>query len=199
MSAPIGYGLDQRYNAVGHAIQKAGSACLAGNHESCKNIQIGALSWAWQSSIDPSESTPDKSQFWNNTLTVNMRLLNQLTSTLAIAESFKPLSRKDKEFVNNWLKGMIKIFEHGMRFDGDYSGGEYGTLAQKAVHNHAVQSSLAAMSCGAWDGSNPMFCVGLEQWDITIGSMREDGSLPIETRRGARALFYHGRTLAELT
>ena len=28
--------------------------------------------------------------------------------------------------------------------------------------------------------------------------MRNDGSLPIETRRGARALFYHGRTLSAL-
>jgi poly(beta-D-mannuronate) lyase len=39
----------------------------------------------------------------------------------------------------------------------------------------------------------------LEQWFITLKSLRNDGSLPIETRRGARALFYHGRTLTGLS
>ena len=127
-----------------------------------------------------------------------MRLLNPLISALAVAESSKPMPNKDKKFVNTWLKRMIQNFEHGMRFYGHYSGGKFGTFARKAAHNHAVQSSLAAMSYGAWTGDNPSFRIGLEQWDITIGSMREDGSLPIETRRGARALFYQGRTIAAL-
>ena len=42
------------------------------------------------------------------------------------------------------------------------------------------------------------FKTGVDQWFITLDSMRRNGSLPIETRRGARALYYHGRTLSGL-
>ncbi len=198
VSAPEGYGLDRRYNAVSHAIRKAGSACLAGNQESCRNIQIGALSWSQESSLESPGGNRDTSRYWNNTLTINMRLLNPLISALAVAESSEPMPRKDRELINTWLKKILQNFSHGMRSSGRYSGGKYGTFARKAAHNHAIQSSLAAMSYGAWVGNSRSFRIGLEQWDITIGSMREDGSLPIETRRGARALFYHGRTLAAL-
>jgi poly(beta-D-mannuronate) lyase len=55
------------------------------------------------------------------------------------------------------------------------------------------------MSLGAFLGESELFNVGINQWFITLGSMRSDGSLPIETRRGARALFYHGRTLTGLS
>ena len=198
VSAPDGYGLDPRYKAVGYAIRRAGSACLAGDQRSCKNIQSAALSWAHQFSLESPGGAPNTSRFWNDTLTINMRLLNPLISALAVADSLRPMLSGDKNFVNKWLKEMIQNFEHGMRSAGHYPGGKYGTFAQKSAHNHAVQSSLASMSYGAWIGEDRLFRIGLEQWDLTIGSMRQDGSLPIETRRGARALFYHGRTLAGL-
>jgi hypothetical protein len=54
------------------------------------------------------------------------------------------------------------------------------------------------MSYGSWVGDDKAFNIGLEQWNITLSSMRKDGSLPIENRRGARALFYQGRTIAAL-
>ena len=85
-----------------------------------------------------------------------------------------------------------------MRGAGSYKGGKHGTTARRAAHNHAVQSSLVAMSYGAWTNDRKYFKTGVDQWFITLNSMRRDGSLPIETRRGARALFYHGRTLSAL-
>ena len=54
------------------------------------------------------------------------------------------------------------------------------------------------MSYGAWSNNKKYFKTGVDQWFITLKSMRRDGSLPIETRRGARALFYHGRPLSAL-
>ena len=51
------------------------------------------------------------------------------------------------------------------------------------------------MSYGVWANKPKFFKTGIDQWFITLKSMRKDGSLPIETRRGARALFYHGRTI----
>ena len=86
-----------------------------------------------------------------------------------------------------------------MRHEGSYKGGRAGTTARQAAHNHAVQSSNAQMSLGSFIGESKRFNIGIDQWFITLGSMRGDGSLPIETRRGARALFYQGRTITALS
>ena len=54
------------------------------------------------------------------------------------------------------------------------------------------------MALGAWLGDDSFFKVGLKQWDVTLGTMRDDGSLPHETARGSRAIMYTGVTLTKL-
>ena len=109
------------------------------------------------------------------------------------------MPKTEREIVVPWLVKITENFEHGMRNEGYYKGGNSGTTARRAAHNHAVQSSNAAMSLGAFIGDANFFKIGTDLWFITLKSMRKDGSLPIETRRGARALFYHGRTLTGLS
>lgn len=127
-----------------------------------------------------------------------MRLLAPMLAALGVAEQISPLPRRDRKVLDRWIKARINENEHGMRREGSYKGGKHGTTARRAAHNHAVQSSIAAMSYGAWSNNKKYFKTGVDQWFITLKSMRRDGSLPIETRRGARALFYHGRTLSAL-
>lgn len=198
LDAPRGYGLDDRYNAVSSALRLDGSACLGGLKEACIKIQEGALTWATRSTDLRPGGPPNSVKFWNDTLTVNMRLIAPMATMLAVAEAVTPMDSDDRVVVDEWLKIMVDRFEHGMRHEGFYKGGKDGTTARRAAHNHAAQSSIAAMSYGAWVGDDRYFRTGLEQWTITLDSMRDDGSLPIETRRGARALFYHGRTLSAL-
>jgi len=198
LDAPSGYGLDHRYTFVASAWRNAGSACLGGIEDACKTIQNGALAWAAQSKDLRPGGVRDSSKFWNDTLTVNMRLLGPMATMLAVAEAVTPMDPVDRAVVDAWLRTKIDLFEHGMRNDGYYKGGDSGTTARRAAHNHAAQSSIAAMSYGALVGDDDYFRTGLEQWSITLDSMRQDGSLPIETRRGARALFYHGRTISAL-
>ena len=196
VSAPEGYGLDDRYNRVSEAFRSGGAGCLGGNNQACKLIQKGALEWATKSHLDKPRGTDGG--LWNDTLTINMRLLNPLISALGVAEAFVPMSLENRKIVDPWLAKIKSNFEHGMRNEGNYEGGESGIYAKKAAHNHAIQSSLVAMSYGSWVGDNSAFRIGLEQWDITLMDMRKDGSLPIETRQGARALFYQGRAIAPL-
>lgn len=169
---------------------------LGGNDEACKLIQKGALEWATKSHLDKPRRT--EGGIWNDTLTINMRLLNPVISAIGVAETFVTMSPKNREIVDPWLAKIKSNFEHGMRSEGNYNVGAMGTFARKAAHNHAIQSSLVAMSYGSWVGDDKAFNIGLEQWNITLSSMRKDGRLPIETRRGARALFYQGRTIAAL-
>lgn len=198
LDAPSGYGLDNSYNPVSRALRNAGSACLGGVREACTAIQEGALAWATQSKKLAPRGARNTSKFWNDTLTINMRLLAPMATMLGAAEAVTPMAPANRAIVTAWLKTMVDRFEHNKRGDGYYRGGSSGTTARKAAHNHATQSSIAAMSYGAWAGDENYFLTGLEQWSITLESMRSDGSLPIETRRGARALFYHGRTISAL-
>ena len=128
-----------------------------------------------------------------------MRLLSPMLAALGVAEEFSPMPEDERSIVIPWLVKITDNFEHGMRHDGSYGGGNAGTTARRAAHNHAVQSSNAQMSLGSFIGKSQRFNVGINQWFITLASMRGDGSLPIETRRGARALFYQGRTITALS
>ena len=198
VSAPSDYGLDDRFNRVSARFRILGAACLGGVNEACQSIYDYALDWARKSGLGRPKGGKNDGVFWNSTLTANMRLLSPMLAALGVAEQVSPLPTHDRDVLDRWLKKKIDEYEHGMRGEGRFKGGKDGTRALKAAHNHAVQSSIVAMSYGAWSNNKKYFKTGLKQWFITLKSMRKDGSLPIETRRGARALFYHGRTLSAL-
>ena len=186
---------DKAYNGVSKYFRRAGGACMAGREDICKEIREYVL--AWVESGQP--KMPWGADPFGPTMTVNMRLLAPMIPALAVAEADRPVDAEDKAKVRAWLKEKVDRFEHGMRGEGSHydiwmaSGG-----VPRAANNHAVQSSIAAMSYGALVGDDSYFKTGVEQWHITLGSMRKDGSLPIETRRGARAIFYTGRTISGL-
>lgn len=194
LKAPTGYGLDDRYNKVSAAFRRTGTACFAGEPDACQAIQQSALDWARHFTV----SHPGRENIFNDTLTINMRLLVPMISALGIAEANEPMSAQDRAVLDPWLKSIVRNYEHGMRADGHYKASSNGITSRRAAGNHAMMSSLAAMSFGAWAGDDTAFQTGLDQWNITLKSMRPDGSLPVETRRGARALFYQGRAIAAL-
>ncbi len=191
VSAPEGYGLDDRFNYVSDQFKRLSEACLAGSQVSCRTIQISSLKWAAESKLNIPRA------IWNDTLTINMRLLSPMLAALGVAEEFLPMPEDERKVLMPWLTKITENFEHGMRHEGSYNDGI--TTARLAAHNHAVQSSNAQMSLGAFLDESERFNIGIDQWFITLDSMRGDGSLPIETRRGARALFYQGRTITGLS
>ena len=197
VSAPEDYGLDERFNTVADQFKRLSERCLAGSQVSCRTIQISSVKWARESKLDKPRSTDGGK--WNDTLTINMRFLSPMLAALGVAEEFSPMPEGERRVLIPWVTKIADNFEHGMRNEGSYEGGRAGTTARRAAHNHAVQSSNAQMSLGAFIGDSERFNVGINQWFITLESMRGDGSLPIETRRGARALFYHGRTITALS
>jgi poly(beta-D-mannuronate) lyase len=197
VSAPEDYGLDERFNTVADQFKRLSERCLAGSQVSCRTIQISSVKWARESKLEKPRSTDGGK--WNDTLTINMRLLSPMLAALGVAEEFSPMPEGERRVLIPWVTKIADNFEHGMRNEGSYEGGRAGTTARRAAHNHAVQSSNAQMSLGAFIGDSERFNVGINQWFITLESMRGDGSLPIETRRGARALFYHGRTITALS
>ena len=189
---------DDRYLAVSETLRMLGARCLRGDEEACTTIQDYSLDWARNSKLKGPRGDTDDDIFWEDTLTINMRLLVPMIAALSAAEQYAPMADSDRAVLDRWLKRKVDEYEHGLRDAGRYKGGKDGTRAHRAASNHAVQSSIVAMSYGAWVNDPRYFETGIEQWFITMGSMRKDGSLPVETRRGARALFYDGRTITAL-
>lgn len=196
VDAPAGYGLDDRFNAVSNAFKSLGVACFVGDLDACQKTQSYAMKWVTEAELNRPRGGRNDPVFWNDTLTVNMRLVLPMLSALGIAEEPSLMSESGRARFDPWIESVVKSNEHMMRRERRY---DPPVSARKAAHNHAMQSANAYMALGAWLGDVDFFENGLEQWEITLNSMRGDGSLLIETRRGARALFYQGRAITALT
>ena len=198
VKAPDGYGLDDRFDAVGDFFRKASARCLGGVEMMCDDIHAHALEYATTSKIKSPRGTYQDTVYWNDTLTVSMRLTGPMASAVGVAWNVKDYPKDERQKVIAWLGQISNAFEHGFRDGSRYKASKDGFDALKAGHNHAAQSSIALMSVAALTGDRAGFITGIDQWFLTLDTMRSDGSLPIETRRGARAMFYHGRTLSAL-
>lgn len=198
VKAPDGYGLDDRFNAVSNFFRTAGARCLGGVKMMCDDIHAHALEYAKHSKIISPRGKYSDTIYWNDTLSVSMRLTGPMATAVGVAWNVKDYPEDEKQAVANWLRQTATAFEHGFRDGSAYKKSKHGFNAKKAGHNHATQSSISLMSVAALTGDKADFVTGIDQWFITLDTMRNDGSLPIETRRGARAMFYHGRTLSAL-
>jgi poly(beta-D-mannuronate) lyase len=65
-------------------------------------------------------------------------------------------------------------------------------------NNHRYLSASASMAWGALAGDDAYFREGPAAFDMALADMRPDGSLPLETKRGSRALWYQRHAIASL-
>ncbi len=191
VEAPSGYGIDWRFAAPRDQMMELGAACLKLGGKPCRTIADTMVSWS-QAEAAIVESSGDNSRFWNDSITVNLDVVRPFVGAYAIARSSVAVAPEEDARIREWVEAVLwrsRNLLRGVRRKG----------RNYAAHNHAVASAAALMAYGAMWGDSAAFGHGVDQWFITLGDMRRDGSLPIETRRGARALFYTGRTLSGLT
>jgi len=65
-------------------------------------------------------------------------------------------------------------------------------------NNHRYLRDSVTMAWGATIGDNALFFTGIDRFRIALEQMRADGSLPLETDRGSRALFYQRHAVSSL-
>lgn len=65
-------------------------------------------------------------------------------------------------------------------------------------NNHHYLRGSVDMAWGALTGDDPLFATGIQTYRDALAEMRADGSLPLETARGARALWYQRHAIASL-
>lgn len=182
--------LDPRYETPRDKMMELAVACLKSEGAPCQTIVDTMVAWA-KAGAAINRTRKEADSYFEAALGVNLDMARPFIGAYAIARGTVPVSRKDDRRIQKWMKKVLKRSKKLMR-------GRIVRGRNYAAHNGAVASSGALMAYGAmWDDPRS-FRHGIDQWNITLGDMRDDGSFPIEARRGARALMYTGRTLSGL-
>tara|TARA_B100000963_G_scaffold239268_1_gene209307 strand:+ start:354 stop:1475 length:1122 start_codon:yes stop_codon:yes gene_type:complete len=190
-------GYDKIWVTLGRILKEAGASCLSGNEKNCENGLKTILEYA-------SGMYPKQKQPWQGgqnkkpslaKYAVNTYLTSMAVDFLAIYHKQVGLTDAEISSTDQWLRYLVKEYRKppNNKFRSDY-----GINAINDAQNHWISSSSAVMSVGSWLGDEKLFSVGLKQWEKTISTIRDDGSLPHEAARGSRAMSYTGLTIGKL-
>ena len=121
-----------------------------------------------------------------------------MTNAYALATKAIPTSSQSKAAFIEWMEKRLDLYRDflGLRITTGWGGGGISSLY--GHENIFIALTLARMALYAFSGDAEKFWPELSQWQITLANMRPDGSLPGETRRGPRALYYEARALQGL-
>jgi len=196
VKAPIGYGLDDRYDYALSRFTNFTFPCSGGNIEACEHVKNTILNWAKANAAKRTGPSDHEGRHWNDTLTVNLYVASPMLAAYSFAKQTISIPQEEDRIIKNWFKKIVKKNQHllyGKTYD---YGGASGT--PKRAHNHALSSAVAHMQLGILIDNDKEFKKAFRNYESAIRYQRKDGSLPIEVRRGGRAMFYQGRAMNAL-
>ena len=196
VKAPIGYGLDDRYDYALSRFTNFTFPCRGGNIEACEHVKNTILNWAKANAAKRTGPSDHEGRHWNDTLTVNLYVASPMLAAYSFAKQIISIPQEEDRIIKNWFKKIVKKNQHllyGKTYD---YGGASGT--PKRAHNHALSSAVAHMQLGILIDNDKEFKKAFRNYESAIKHQRKDGSLPIEVRRGGRAMFYQGRAMNAL-
>ncbi len=196
VKAPIGYGLDDRYDYALSRFTNFTFPCSGGNIEACEHVKNTILNWAKANAAKRTGPSDHEGKHWNDTLTVNLYVASPMLAAYSFAKQIISIPQEEDRIIKNWFKKIVKKNQHllyGKTYD---YGGASGT--PKRAHNHALSSAVAHMQLGILIDNDKEFKKAFRNYESAIRHQRKDGSLPIEVRRGGRAMFYQGRAMNAL-
>ena len=196
VKAPIGYGLDDRYDYALSRFTNFTFPCSGGNIEACEHVKNTILNWAKANAAKRTGPSDHEGRHWNDTLTVNLYVASPMLAAYSFAKQVISIPQEEDRIIKNWFKKIVKKNQHllyGKTYD---YGGASGT--PKRAHNHALSSAVAHMQLGILIDNDKEFKKAFRNYESAIRHQRKDGSLPIEVRRGGRAMFYQGRAMNAL-
>jgi poly(beta-D-mannuronate) lyase len=125
----------------------------------------------------------------NNFYTINRSLL-PLIESWSLLRDDPALDKRRRARIEDWLTKVVRL--RGRTPIG------HDQDSVSARNNHAYLSASVDMAWGALQGDDARFRKGIAAYRRALGQMRDDGSLPLETERGARALWYQRHAIASL-
>ena len=187
---------DERYERISNFFRTASSGCMGGDANQCGLVKSSAIEWA---TTPRAGELPNKTFNSNRSLqwTANARLLRPMLYAVSVVHQIDPFTESELKILDSWF---LKTFEHSQENNRNMGDTRLpdGIVVSEEAQNHAVMSAATAMALGVWLADDDLFRVGINQWFLTLSTLRDDGSLPLEATRGGFAAYYTGATLTAL-
>ena len=199
VEAPSGYGLDNRFDHAKSKFEDFSFPCGSGNVEACQNVKRVILEWAKANAAQRSGPSDGEGRHWNDTLTVNLYIASPMMAAYSFAKQVIEVTEAEDKIIKDWFKKIVKKNKHLMYEYSNYKSGSGAAGTPKRAHNHALSSAMSHMQLGILLNDNKLFRTAFKNFEAAIKYQRKDGSMPIETRRGGRAMFYQARAMNALS
>ena len=198
VDAPSGYGLDNRFMSALDSFENFKRPCSGGNIEACENVKRVILDWAKSDAAKRTGPSNHEGRHWNDTLTVNLWIASPMMAGYSFVKQVINVPEDEDKIIKDWFLKIVKKNKHLM-YDMKYKDGTQAIGVPKRAHNHALSSAISHMQLGILLSDDKLFRKAFLNYEAAIRYQRKDGSLPIETRRGGRAMFYQGRAMNALS
>ena len=197
VEAPKGYGLDDRFDNALDKFSNFSRPCSGGNREACKNVKRIILEWAKADAAKRTGPSDHEGRHWNDTLTVNLYIASPMLAAYSFVKQVIDVPSEEDQIIKKWFMKIVKKNKHLM-YDQIYKKNTQAIGVPKRAHNHALSSAISHMELGVLLNDEKLFRKAFKNFEAAIKYQRKDGSLPIEVRRGGRAMFYQGRAMNAL-
>ena len=199
VEAPSGYGLDNRFMYALDKFENFKRPCGGGNIEACENVKSVILDWAKADAAQRKGPSNHEGRHWNDTLTINLWIASPMMAGYSFAKQRINISEEEDKIIKDWFKKIVKKNQHLMYELKTYKQGTQAAGVPRSAHNHALSSAISHMQLGILLNDNKLFRKAFRNYENAIRYQRKNGSMPIETRRGGRAMFYQGRAMNALS
>jgi poly(beta-D-mannuronate) lyase len=177
LKATEGYGTDQSAEDFAWSVMVLGGRALAGDAQSRSDAASLLLRFAKAGAFAKTEVEYDAY------FALKRTLLPTIVTYAIVRESLDAASR---QAIEAWLDPLVRAIDR--RFDGDVD-----------VNNHRYLADAVLSVWGGLTGDAALYAKGAQRYRVALTTARQDGGLPLEARRGARALWYQRLALSDLT
>lgn len=185
--ATPGYGGDNRTQRFAMIVmQAAASAFGAGEDKALWATKRLLERWAKGRAMTKLSDPDDATSYY----VVERTLLPTIVGYWLTVRGNPRVTAKTRLRIERWLEGLV---ERSRQRRLELSSDEVS-----ARNNHAYLAAAVLMAWGALTGDPGLVETAVGIYRRAIADMRADGSFPLETMRGARALWYQRHAVASL-
>jgi poly(beta-D-mannuronate) lyase len=195
----LGYGgNDKRVTPFDWAVMAYGSEAFAGGRDALDGFMALVTRWARAGAM-----TKVIDDVAGSNTSVNFGLKRSLATLIpnwALIRTDAAVGPADRQLVDSWIARLVTIA------DTNTGGHNRATRALNCpanqntsnCNNHRYLRDTVNIMWGALAGDETRYRKGIGRVRVALQQMRADGSLPLETARGSRALWYQNYALGML-
>ena len=177
LEATAAYGSDRSAEDFSWAVMVLSGRALAGEAASRDALRRLLLAWADADAFGATARHYDPYYALK-------RVLQPLTVAYTILDP--ALEADERARLRTWIDALVR------RVDVTFG-------KEVDENNHRILADAVLAVWGSAIGDEALMEKAFHRYRTVLGQMREDGSLPLEARRGARALWYQRQALSSMT